>query len=197
MKTLTHAQPRFTCRVVRGWISVFGTAPDGAPRGLGAGHVATCEDCQAFFSACDELDLALKRDAARTRHDAPAGLEYEIMRAVKHAGPAPSPRAFRIAPLALAGAAACAMLAVVVFQSRTASSHPQAVDPDATAIAEQIIAVVPPDLFAQVQPQAQAILDQNPLQNEVAAAKSDARAAVRFLARNFLPDSSDEAARTE
>jgi anti-sigma factor RsiW len=174
MKTSTS--PRLTCRLVRGWVSVCGSASAGAPRGLGAGHVATCPDCQHFFRACDELDLALKRDAARHAPVPPAGLEQRIMRAVNQS--APEPRAPRYVPLALAGAVACAALAVLVFQQR--SSPTNVTVPDVPALAAN-------QVWTSLKPSADALLAGDPLQREVDAVVSDARSAVRFLQRNFLP----------
>ena len=203
MKTPADAQPRFTCCLVRGWIAVFGDTATGEPRGPGAAHVATCADCRQFFGACDELDHALKRAAAREWRDAPPALEQNILRAVRRSAPVQEPRGFRAAPFALAGAAACAVLAAVVFVQRTppavGRSHAVAasIDPAMLAAAREFMAAVPGDLFAQMQPRAQAILQQDPLQDEVEAVKSGARSAVRFLARNFLPTPPDEPSRGE
>jgi hypothetical protein len=68
------------------------------------------------------------------------------------------------------------------------------VDPATLAAAQQLIAAVPADLFATMQPRAEALLKQEPLQNEVEAAKADARVAMQFLAKNFLPASAGGAA---
>ena len=202
MKTPADPQPRFTCRLVRGWIAVFGDTATGEPRGPGAAHVATCADCRQFFGACDELDHALRRAAAREWRDAPPALEQNILRAVRLSAP-PATRGFRAAPFALAGATAGALLAAVVFLQRTPPaarrSHVVAasVDPAMLAAAREFIAAVPANLFGQMRPEAQAILQQDPLQDEVEAVKSDARTAVRFLARNFLPMPPDEPSRGE
>ena len=197
MKNPTITQPRFTCRLVRGCLAVFGDTATGVPRGPGATHVAACADCQQFFATCDELERALKVDATRQWHDAPAGLEQNIIRAVHLSVSPVAPRNTRVAWMSLAAAAACALVAVLVYQQRTAPGVSattvrkdlavSGVDSATLAAAREIIATVPGDLLAQMQPQAQAILQQNPLQNEVEAMKSDARSAVRFLALNFLP----------
>jgi hypothetical protein len=60
-------------------------------------------------------------------------------------------------------------------------------DPDAAAAVRAVINAVPADLLAQVQPKAEELLQQNPLKLEADAIASDARKAVGFLARNFLP----------
>ena len=209
MKKSTVEQPRFTCRVVRGWMAIFGDDAGGIPRGPGSGHVGSCPDCQAFFGACDQLELALKRDAARGWRDAPAGLEQEIIRAVNRSVPAPARRETRGAWLSFAGAAACAVVAALVYQQRPVPAAPPArppaqavasateTEPAMLTVARQIIAAVPTDLFVQMKPQAQALLQQDPYSDEVEAVKSDARTVVRFLARNFLPTPSDEPTRSE
>ncbi len=186
MKNSPTSQPRFTCRVVRGWISIFGDATGGEPRGLGAAHLAGCEECREFFGACDELALALKRDAAREWREPPGGLEQKIMRAVNQSAPAPCPRAARHLPAVFAGVAACAAVAAVVLLQ---SPPPLAVSrsPVAVAVAPRAPAVAPDQVWASLKPSTDALLAGDPLQHEVDAVVSDARTAFRFLERNFLP----------
>ena len=213
MKTPTITHPRFTCRLVRGCLSIFGDTSTGEPSGPGAAHVAACADCREFFGACDELEAALKRDAAREWHDAPAGLEQNILRAVKLSVPEPGPRVARAAWLSLAGAAACALLAVGIFQRQFLPNQP-AVPVTAPVATAQ---VSPPKLWTALNPLADAVLADealqrdvdavvadaqsvrqflgaDPLQNEVEAVVSDARSAVGFLARNFLPARAEQPA---
>ena len=200
MKTNPTDHPRFNCRLARAALSILGDASAGEPRGWGAGHVAACADCQRFFHAAGDLEPALRRDAVDRWQDAPAGLEQEIIRAVRQAAPERTSRTPRRAWLSLAGAMACVAVAALVYQrtpparifptSPTATATP--VDSSTLAAARQLIGAVPGDLFAQMQPEAQAILRADPLQGEVEAMKSDARAAVRFLARNFLPNAAEE-----
>jgi len=178
MKKPTIPQVRFTCRLVRGCISVFGDTTAGAPRGPGASHVAACMDCQQFFGACDELELALKRDAARQAQDAPAGLEQRIVRAVKLSTPEPRSRVVRPFSFALAGVAACAALTVLVLQRQSPAPRPAA--PTNPVIAAG-------DVWTLLRPSADALLSGDPLQREADAVVSDARSAVRFLELNFLP----------
>jgi hypothetical protein len=178
MKTPAAHHPPLICRIGRGWMSVFGDATAGEPRGLGAGHVATCDDCRRFFSACDELEFALKRDAARHAPVVPTGLEQRIVRAVYLSAPEPHPRSTHFVPFALAGAAVCVALAVFVFQRRF--SPPRAAAPTNFVI-------VADDVWTSLKPSANALLSGDPLQNEVDLMVSDARSAVRFLERNFLP----------
>jgi hypothetical protein len=202
MKATTHEQPRFTCRVVRGLLAVFGDTTAGEPRGPGAAHVAACADCQAFFSACDELDVALKHDAARAWHEAPANLEQNILRAINLSKDAPTERRTPAPWLSLGSAATCAIVAVLVSQSWTPSTLPSRDatptvaaatpnDPSVIALAQDLMAAVPTDLFDEMQPKAQALLQRDPYEDEVEAVKSDALTAVRFLAANFLPMAAD------
>lgn len=209
MKNSPSDQPRFTCRVVRGALSIFGDTTGREPRGPGAAHVAACEDCQQFFGACDDLTLALKRDAAREWRNAPTDLEQKIMRAVHQAArdATPAPSASRGAWFSLAGVAACAVFAVLVYEYRTqpAAALPAGpgnvaanpVDPALVTTAQAIAAEVPGNLFAEMQPQATALLQEDPLQNEVDAITADARKAVGFLARNFLPTPAERPASGE
>lgn len=208
MKNSPSAESRFTCRVVRGCLSIFGDTSGPEPRGLGASHVAACEDCQQFFGACDQLTVALKRDAGREWREPPTNLEQNIMRAVKlsTADAVSSPRTSRGAWMSFGAVAACAVAVAVVFQyraptrvsvpatgGRVATNPADAADPAMVNAANQIIDAVPSDLLAQMQPKAQELLEKNPLQTEVDAITSDARIAVRFLARNFLPTASTPA----
>ena len=213
MKNPTIPQPRFTCRLVRGCLSIFGDTSTGEPRGPGAAHVAACADCREFFGACDELEAALKRDAAREWRDAPANLEQNIMRAVRLSESEPAPRDSRRTWLSLAGAGACAFLAVVVFQRQFMPGQPAA--PAVAPIG--LVQGSPQQLWTALTPLADAVLADeslqrnvdavvadaqsvrqflgaDPLQNEVEAVVSDARSAVGFLARNFLPARADQPA---
>lgn len=184
MKNFPQARPRFTCRVVRGWRSIFGDTSAGEPHGPGAAHVASCVDCRQFFGACDELALALKRDAVRDWRAPSAGLEQNIMRAVQRsaAESAPARRGTRLAWLSLAGAAACALLAAVILQRPFSAGPAVALAPVAT------VQVSPQQLWNYLKPSTDAVLAGDPLQHEVDAVVADARSAVRFLERNFVPE---------
>ena len=176
----THAMPRsrLICRLVRGWTSLFGEATAGEFRGLGARHVATCDDCRCFFAAGDELESALKRDAARQTAVPPAGIEQRIMGAVNVSALRPRSRPTRYLPLTLACAAAGIALTVMVFQwqpqrpREVAAAHP---------------AVAPDQVWTSLKPSAEALLSGDPLQQEVDAVVTDAQSALRFLERNFSP----------
>jgi hypothetical protein len=183
MKNPPSDSPRFTCRVARGSLAMFGdTTRGGASRGPGSAHAAACADCQIYFAACDELDAALTRGAAHAWQEAPSRLEQDIMRAVRQS--APAPRTSRRAWFALAATGAAAVLAIVIFQRQLSVVRPPA------AVAPVAITdsrVSPQQLWSSLQPSANAVIDGDPLNQEVAAVAADARAAVQFLALNFLP----------
>jgi hypothetical protein len=177
MNHIASDRPRFACRLARGALTLLGNNSTGVPRGPGAGHVATCEECQMHFAACDDFDLALKRDALAAALTPSATLEQDILRAVRQAAPPARRSAGRAMALALAGGFACAIAAVVFFQWPGADSLPSG--PQITGVSP-----VPP-----VPPTMASLLESDPLQSEVDAVISDAQSAVQFLARNFLPSS--------
>ncbi len=181
MKKFPSDSPRFTCRVARGCFALFGDTTGGAPRGPGSVHAAACADCHVYFSACTELDAALARGAVHAWQEAPSRLEQDIMRAVRQSVPAPreSPRT----GFAVVGIAA-AVLAIVVFQ-RQFFVTPPPVPTVSGALAGG--SVSPQQLWTSLQPSANAVIDGDPLNQEVEAVVADARTAVQFLALNFLP----------
>jgi len=189
MKNPPPARPRFTCRVVRGWRSIFGDTSAGEPRGPGAAHVARCADCRRFFGACDELGLALKRDAVREWRAPPTGLEQDILRAVQRsaAEAVPARRGARLVWLSLAGAGACALLAAVIL--RPPFRAVPAIAPTVAPAPVASVRVSPQQLWNSLKPSTDAMLAGDPLQHEVDAVVADARSAVRFLERNFVPES--------
>ena len=178
MKTHNINRPRFTCRVARGWITLFGDVTTGKPRGFGTGHVANCNECRSFLGAGDQLELALKRDAAREVQVVPSGLDQRIIFALNLSGSKRHSRRTRYLPLALTGVVACLALTILIFQKQTPSVH------EATTT-NPVLATE--DLWTSLKPSADALLSSDPLQQEVDAVVSDARSAFHFLKRNFLP----------
>jgi hypothetical protein len=186
MNTPAVHHPRLVCRLVRGWLSVFGDASAAEGKGLGAAHLESCEDCQRFFSACNDLESALRRDVTRHAQSLPEGMEQRIIRAVHQSKPEPRRNAARHLPALMAGAVACVALAVIVFRQNP--STPRTVAPDkATITADQV--------WTSLKPKANDLLSGDPLQHEVDAMVSDARSAVRFLERNFLPPAPEDHSR--
>jgi hypothetical protein len=177
--------PRFVCRVTRGWISTFGQAGAADHNG----HVAHCEDCQAYFAADDELERMLRRQAVGERAQPSPMLESKILHAVRRST-APVPHRAAMPWLSFAGAAAALVLGVVVLRNGNQNvpgiTNPTGSAPKPEEVVDYIIKSIPADLFTEMRPQAEAILNQNPLQDELSAVTENARGAVRFLAKNFL-----------
>ncbi len=196
MKTLISEHPRFVCRAVRGWISVFGDATAGAAGGFGSRHVETCEACQRFFAASHDLDLSLRRAAAGRTRDIPAGLDQRIIHAVNS-----SPRALhRLAGpsvwLMVAGAAASVALAVFLLPRQPAAQKPEAI---ASTQTEEPInaAYAPRHIWNSLMTGSDALVEQNPVQDEVDAVYSDTKSALRFLSMNFIPSDPQKSADEE
>lgn len=74
-------------------------------------HLRSCESCRALLAQMEQNDALLKRSAVTP----PAGLSERIMEQVRREKQAP--RKKRWIPLAVSGAAAAAMLSLVVFGS--------------------------------------------------------------------------------
>ena len=191
MKPSPSNRPRFLCRWVRQWSTAFGSPDAQPPRGLSSRHVETCSDCQEFFSVCDDLDAALKRDAAPYKQAAVSGLDQRIIRAVRMSEPPPRRSHVRAAALSFAGVAACATLAVVLFQRQTAdqSAPTIAVDGSSVAVTEMLAAAgsFSDRMWNSLKPSAAAFAEKNPLEEELDLVYSDARSALGFLAMNFFP----------
>jgi hypothetical protein len=196
MNSLAAPAPRLTCRVTRGWIAIVGDDTSA----LRNSHVAHCADCQAFFAAADDLDLALRRDAVAMRATPADTLEQDIIRAVRQSG-RPAQRNVSWPLLSLAGVAAAIAAVIVLIQPSTPPTIEQprfanGNDRELTQTARDLVSAVPGNLLSEMRPQAEAILQQDPLQNEADAIAANARSAVRFLAKNFLPSNSPLLARS-
>ncbi len=184
MNATAELSPRFTCRVVRQWVSVIGN-PATADRNS---HVAQCADCQAFFAAGDELEMMLRRDASAQRVVPAASLEDQIIHAVRRSN-RPARRSYTPL-LSFAGVAAAVAFAFIAMRPTTTGPRAVAANPtnpidagtEVGADAEQFSA-----LISDMQPKAVEFLRQDPLQDEVDAVVANARTAVGFLAKNFLP----------
>jgi hypothetical protein len=188
MKNSPENTPRLTCRLVRGCLATFGRTSDGDVRGPGASHVATCNDCQQFFSAGDAFDSLLKRDATSMMQVPPTGMEQRLLRAVREHAVAPRRgSATRYFSFALAGVAACGVAGVVWLQQ---PAQP-AVQPKTSA---------ENNTLAQVSetpaPSVSALMEADPLEREVDAVIADARQALRFLEQNFLPSTTPSTVRS-
>lgn len=201
MKTLNEGasgRPRLTCRVVQGWVSIIGDGTE--PRGAawGARHVAACDGCRAFFHVGEALESSLRRSAPAERKAAPAGLEEQIIAALRRSE-RPAPRTRPIVgggAFVLMGAAACAALALFVVLKNGRAPEASGVSAPTTVAAGEgsggalvIVAGEVDSVWSKLQPDTAELLEAAPLQREVDAFYSDARSALGFLALNFLPSS--------
>jgi hypothetical protein len=188
MNTPIPPPPRFLCRAVRGWQSLFGKPAAGRIAGPGSRHVAHCADCRRYFNAAGALDAALRRDALRQRENVPSDLEQSILRAVRQSARPPQ-RTQRtrpgFVPLAAAGAVACVAL-VLSLLPRTPATGQAGLAPGSAATAVAAVAD-PASLWTKLKPQAETLLQGDPLQDEAHHVYADAQSAIHFLALNFLP----------
>lgn len=98
--------------------------------------------------------------------------------------------------MAWGGAVAVIALAVVVVQRQSTLNDGKtgtlAVAPTAASDGNDAVATT---VWGRLQPDAEALLEGEPLQREVDAFYADARSALGFLALNFLPSQPDETAK--
>lgn len=184
MKTSVAKEPRLMCRLVQGWVSVFGDGAAVPQRGVGARHVAACECCRQYFNECTVLESSLRRGAKDENETVDPDLERRIVAAVHGSARRPQRRRSPLAAISLAGAAACAALAVVLASRTPVPQDESSMAPRRVATARNSTAG---NLWGELRPTADAILDAQPLQREADAVYSDARSAIGFLALNFLP----------
>jgi hypothetical protein len=149
-------------------------------------HCATCADCHAYFSTADQLETRLRRDAPARATNVPSSLESRILRAVDDSQ-LQERRPRRNLSWGIAVLAAAAVVAVATLQLQRPAPQETAAP---VGTVEDVLAVaseLPKQWFAAVQPGATKLLEENPLQLEIASVSSDARSALDFLAMNFLP----------
>jgi hypothetical protein len=191
MNAPNESHPRFLCRVIRAWSAVAGDPSSG----VAARHAGHCPACQEYFAASSTLDARLRAAAPRHAQPLPAGFEQRLEHALARANRAPTmpESGSRWVVWSLAGSlAAAAVLTFVLLR-------PTEVRPalGETPVANSSEQVPPPTLVASA-PSSGAVLletiDANPLEREIDHVYSDARAALQFLALNFLPASVTTAA---
>ena len=189
MNTYVSKAPRPMCRLVQGWVSVFGDGAAPPRRGFGARHVATCDCCRQFFADSAMLESSLRREASRENASPSSDLERRIVEAVhRSARPLPARRSAPLGALLFVGAAACAAVAVILSLKSPAPANGPAIAATGTASAGILAETLTVgSLWTDLPPAADAILGGEPLQQEANAVYSDARSAIRFLAMNFLP----------
>jgi len=216
MNTSTAERPRLVCRAVRRWISVCGDGTAGADGGIGSRHVETCASCRQYFAAGSNLEASLRRATAAQSQRIPAGLEQGIIRAVNQSNLAPRRPARPAAWFALAAVAASLALAIWILprsvsprrvpevaslptptQTLTQTPTPVLVPGTpgpALAASEEVL---PGHILNSLVAGSDALVQTNPVQDEVDSVSADTKSALHFLAVNFLPDHPKKAADEE
>jgi hypothetical protein len=186
----THGKTRLSCRLVRLRDAMTGSRP--------AGHVAHCADCQAYYRNADSFSEQLRATAPRSPQPVSDELATRIARAVRQSAPAArAPRRTRVLETFAALGTAAAIFAFGIHLVRQ-NSAPQQSTKDQTIVmnASDLNALVAgvdslrTRLLDSVEPAAEALTSQNPLNQEIASVQADARSALGFLALNFLPSAS-------
>jgi hypothetical protein len=179
---------RLVCRMAR-WSNAL---TEGALRGnrKSAAHVATCEDCQKFYAANDELESALRESARETDRSTRDGLEERILRGVRGGRIEPR-RTVRFGhPLIPLATVAAGVVLAIFLLGRMPPKHNEVSRP-LVAKREVIAPATPGNSWTwSVPAPLRFAVDGNPLQNELDSVYSDAESALNFLALNFLPSAS-------
>ncbi len=191
MKSPSIESPQISCRLIRvasiyrsGDVST-GQAPDTQA------HVRSCASCQDYFSARGALDFALRAGASGQRVTPDSQFANSIKRAVHAAAAAPNGASRRRAlwpAFGLASGAAALILAFAIRPKPAATPHASAssvIAGEPVLLTFDDVQKLPATLRSVVPPAAGALLQQDPLQQEVNAVYADARAAWRFLEANF------------
>jgi len=170
---------RLACRVARALCALRETST--------SAHVAHCADCQAYYRTAITLESALRREAPATRAAAPANFESDILRAVRESsGEVVTERRYKSSLATFGAVAAALVLGAFLFQRRAEPLTPTRAEALAWL---DTVGSATERLTEEVIPTAGTLIADNPLQTEFTALESDARAAVDFLALNFLPRS--------
>jgi hypothetical protein len=184
MNTPARHPIRLACRLIRFWSAWLENTP--------TRHLASCEDCRNHFAAQAAFEQQLRRQARRTAHDVPDGLEERVFAAVaptlrrqrRHTQPA------LWVGLAAAGAAAAVILTLLMLPQPGPSD--QLVREEPAVFAMPSLAALeryPERLRETIAPVVSTLPSENPLEQEIASVRADTRSALRFLAMNFLPAS--------
>ncbi len=189
---------RLVCRASRLWCALSDSTT--------SAHVAQCDACQRHFAAISSLSSALRQEAGVNLAALEGSVEPRILRAVRNARAEQAVAADETRnsswPLQIPGLAAVATVAAVVVTSLLILPERVTQQPSGKMIAASESAPVSPEAVLLVEaiqswseqwsetvlPSAGALATQNPLQKEMSSAYADARAALDFLALNFLPD---------
>jgi hypothetical protein len=190
MSSQNFNRPRLVCRLTRLRASLTAHPASGVRE-----HRASCADCRNYFATAEQWDGHLQREAAPVRETASESLESRILHAVTRSQ-AQERRTPRGLSWGMAGLAAVAIATIVIL--RTPEPPPTAA-PQMASIQDVLVVAdeLPRQWLATLEPGAVKLLEENPLQTEIASVGSDARSALNFLAMNFLPSNRDLAPQTE
>jgi len=188
---------RLVCRTTRLWCVLSDSTT--------SAHVARCGACQHHFAAISTLSSALRHEAGVTLAALDRSAEPRILRAVRNARAEQTVGAnetrsssWGLTVTAVTGVAAVAALVVASFLIQP--ERAPLPSPARVAVASESAPVSPEAILLveamkswseqwseTVLPSAGALATQNLLQQEMSSAYADARAALDFLALNFLP----------
>lgn len=181
----TSSRPRLFCRFARLWAHLRSQRQPA--------HGVACADCREYFAAADDFENRLRRGARALEPAAPSGLEQRIMQSVTPAIRSRRAPAVRSGGwlFACAGLAACAALVFAWVWVDRPDSPPSMAQNEAPAPVvatggTTTWAALGERLLESVAPATATLTDENPLQQEIDFVYADTRAALRFLARNFL-----------
>jgi hypothetical protein len=181
MSSPTNSQLPLRCRVIR-----IRSALADHPSSSVLTHCETCADCRLYFAAANQLETNLRSGARLSQANARGGFETRILHAVRNES-REEHRPQRRVVWGLTAAAIAAVAAVTAFrvqvQTPNDTSPPAATVEDLLAVANEL----PSRWIALLQPSAVRLMEENPLQTEIALVSSDAKSALDFLAMNFLP----------
>lgn len=184
------------CRATRLWCAVMDAST--------SVHVAQCDACQHYFANVSALSAALRAEASGTLAALDPAAPPRTWRAVRDAQASQTPttretptRRRELPVLAsLTALAALAVVAILIQPGRepvdslspvrVASIQSTPVSPEAVLLVEAMQSWSQ-QWSESIVPSAGELAANNPLQAEISSVYADARAALDFLALNFLP----------
>ncbi len=187
---------RLVCRATRLWCAVS--------ESTSSTHVAGCEACQRHFAGASALSSALRTEAGVTLSAIDPAASQRTWRAVRDAQAAqtiwadkPRDSGWRFHTLAGVAAVAALIVTAILIRpeqmpmtspatARVTTTGSVPVSPEAVLLVEAMQSWSE-QWSESVLPTAGQLAANNPLQVEMSSVYADARAALDFLALNFLP----------
>lgn len=194
MKTSDSMRLRLSCVVVEKWSALIDEGGADRENSWVARHRQTCPVCREAHGEDEALMTALRTGAAGMTAEGPAGLDTRIRSAVARSVQEAPQKKSPVGLLSLAGvAAALALVYGALSPAVESRDRVVATSLDAGRAGSRSAAYGTELPGERGLPLPEALLAGEPLRNEVNAVYADARAALGFLALNFLPSSSDQA----